>query len=135
MENGKNYITDYETCSEGESEIGVGTDPLLPVEASVDDSESNTGVPAVSELEAVLTFERWVTSVARPGDNPRGDFIRDTREHVNDSRGRWRNGEVTTLSGLRWKMQEVGRPGFEAVQQAERCWRDYRRAMGGIARP
>lgn len=83
----------------------------------------------------MMTFEHWITHVARAGDNPRGDFIRDTREFLTEGAivgnyerlVRWRDGEVSSLSDLRSKMQEVGQPCARAYEEAERCWRQYQR--------
>jgi hypothetical protein len=75
------------------------------------------------------TFEHWITKVALAGDNPRGDFILDTRYEIGS--GRWKDGEVTSLAKLRSKMQQVSRSGFpgsEAYAQAARCWKQYQQA-------
>ncbi len=76
-----------------------------------------------------MTFKQRITKVARAGDDPRGDFIFNTRVQI--SRGRWKNGEVTSLIALRSKMRQVSRPSspcFEAYEEAERCWREYHEA-------
>lgn len=71
------------------------------------------------------TFEHWVTAVAIDDDDPRGDFIRDTRR-VLDPR-RWKNGDVATLDDLHFKMLVLGQPCEEAFVQAEVCWAEYTR--------
>ena len=84
-----------------------------------------------------MTFEHWIRHVARAGDNPRGDFIRDSREFLAEGAvvgnykrpARWEDGEVTSLNGLRSKMREVGEPCDRAYEEAKRCWRQYRRAI------
>ena len=78
-----------------------------------------------TNIAADRTFEHWVSHVARAGDNPRGDFIRDTRGVI--ERGRWGDRRVETYDQLETAMHVIGRPCNEALVQAEVCWADYNR--------
>lgn len=75
-----------------------------------------------------MTFEHWIMNVARAGNNPRGDFIRDTCDEIVS--GNIRDGEINSLSSLLGVMFRVSRGAgyFGAREEAERCWRQYRRA-------
>jgi hypothetical protein len=75
------------------------------------------------------TFENWITKIAHFDDDPRGDFILDTRDVIES--GRWKDGEVTSLAKLRSKMQQVSWSGFPcsgAYAQAAICWKQYQQA-------
>ncbi len=78
-----------------------------------------------------MTFEHWITEIARAGDNPRGDFIRDTRDEI--AAGKIRDGEIDSLPSLFGVMSRVslGRACDSARAEARRCWGQYRRAVGG----
>lgn len=61
-----------------------------------------------------MTFEYWILHVARPGENPRGDFIRDTREAI----GFGYNFNVDRLERLQLAMTVAshGSVAFEAFE-------------------
>lgn len=80
-----------------------------------------------------MTFEHWITEIAHPGNNPRGDFIRDTRDEI--EAGNIRDGEIDSLSSLHGVMFRVSRgvPHYGASEEAEHCWQEYRQAAQAAA--
>jgi hypothetical protein len=72
-----------------------------------------------------MSFEDWIATEAKAGDNPVGDFIRDTRGVMVPPR--WKNGDINSLSDLRNKMMWVGTPCEESFEAAEACWNQYLR--------
>jgi hypothetical protein len=75
-------------------------------------------------MSANKSFQTWVLRVARAGDNPRGDFLRDTRGILSRGGG-WSDDTLESVFGF---MGPRACP--EAKREARRCWGEYERWRG-----